>query len=146
MVKTSGAASPTGLLLLKCKVISDLVINGAGSLLCHAFITGSAFLSVRDRKGIVELWAHPASLGLLVNLAVQGPQAPHLQVRATLLHLIHCCSTGQSPREGTRRCQQRCLVFQVRNYQRHSNIFVISPRFSSFNFYAREINAILNLF
>lgn len=36
----------------------------------------------RVRRETVELWAHQASLGLLVNLAVkvlQGLQAPHLQ-------------------------------------------------------------------
>lgn len=36
----------------------------------------------RVRRETVELWAHQASLGLLVNLAVkvlQGPQAPPLQ-------------------------------------------------------------------
>ncbi|XP_073899966.1 acetylcholinesterase collagenic tail peptide isoform X3 [Castor canadensis] len=36
-----------------------------------------------DRREIMDLWAHLASLGLLVNLAIQaprGPQVPHLQI------------------------------------------------------------------
>lgn len=41
---------------------------------------------------MMELWAHQASLGLLVNLAVRVPQGLLVlrpQVRATLFHLTY---------------------------------------------------------
>lgn len=94
----------------KCKVVPNLEMNRGGGLPCPALITGSAFLSVRGRREIVELWAHQANLGLLVNLAVRAPQdprVPHLQVRATLLHLIHAVVLLASLPESTGRCQQR---------------------------------------
>jgi hypothetical protein len=91
-------------------VVPDLETSGEGSLPCHEIITGSAFLFVRDRREIMDLWAHLASLGLLVNLAIQaprGPQVPHLQVRAILLHLTYRVPLPASlPRKGTRRCHQ----------------------------------------
>lgn len=69
---------------------------------------GSIFLSIRVRRETVELWAHQASLGLLVNLAakvlqgLQGPQAPRMQVRLMQLHLIYTVAfSTMSPREAT---------------------------------------------
>lgn len=98
--------------------VLSLEINREGNLLCHAIITGSAFLSVRGRREIVELWAHQASLGLLVNLAdrvPQAPQAPHLQVRAITFCLTYSVSLLASlPTEDIKRCQERsALCFEL---------------------------------
>lgn len=66
----------------------------------------------------MELWAHQASLGLLVNLAdrvPQAPQAPHLQVSAIMLCLTYSVALLASLlTEGIKRCQQRStLCFEL---------------------------------
>lgn len=62
----------------------------------------------------MELWVCRASLGRLVNLAEQAPQAlrgPHIQVRVTLFPLIYGTACLASlPREGTRTHEQRSAL------------------------------------
>lgn len=64
---------------------------------------------------MVELWAHQASLGLLVNLAVRVPQALralHPQVRATLLDLTYSVALLASlPERAKEMPAEACLVF-----------------------------------
>lgn len=99
---------------------------------CRDITMGSIFLSVRVRRETVELWAHQASLGLLVNLAVkvlQGPQAPHLQVRLDQLHLIYIVAfPTMSSRRATRRCQQSSALYLLLKTIRVS--FAYLPNFS----------------
>ena len=82
---------------------------GKKSLQCPALITGSVFFSIRGRKEIVALQAPQANLGLLVNLAVRVPQAPQvllLQVRTSLLHLVHSVSLPEGVQQ---RSDLKCL-------------------------------------
>lgn len=81
----------------------------------------------------MDLWAHPASLDLLVSLAARGlvgRQAPPLQVRAAL----HT-APAQPPRQGPR-VQQEGVGGSLMSLSKFSTVGLIT-------LYAREMTAIL---
>ena len=130
---TSGTAA----LAAKYKLVARGELTGEESLQCPALITGSVFFSIRGRKETVALQAPQANLGLLVNLAVRVPQAPQvlpLQVRTSILYLVHSVSLPEGVQQ---RSDLKCL--------QQFNTLLIYPPFGLFEFYTREIDTIMVL-